>query len=199
MTGAQGFRESRCDVFVESLALNGRMRDALVAISGLTYSKSLHILISPLPRLPLARCPLIPILLRLCASLSSLFFRIIGVSLTGTGTTASLDRSSMPLIDFRVLRTNGPVGGPILGPLIDDEDVKGCRGGEEGRMAEGRGRWGTENFKKSTWGSDLDDVGSEGASARRSSLSVREDREGALLLVIVVGFDGLTGGGGESD
>lgn len=110
-------------------------------------------LISPRPRLELALCPLIPMLLLLCASLNSLFFRIIGVSLSAKGTTASVERSCIPLMDFRVFRvfrTNGPLGGPILGRPEVEVEEKGCFGGEAGRGAEGRGRCDMEKLRKST-------------------------------------------------
>ena len=106
-------------------------------------------LISPLPRLELALCPLIPIELLRCASRNSLFFRIIGVSLSGTGTTASALRSAIPRIDFLVFRTNTPVGGPIVeGPAAADVEMERL-GGEAGREESGFGRCDDGKFKKS--------------------------------------------------
>ena len=114
-------------------------------------------LISPRPRLELARCPLIPNeLLLCCASLNSLFFRIIGVSLSGTGTTDSVLNPSIPipLIDFLVFLTNPVVsGGPIvaidrLGP------PGGCLGGEDGRGPVGLGREESAKVRNSTGGID---------------------------------------------
>jgi hypothetical protein len=76
-------------------------------------------LISPLPRLLLARCPrLVRLLRRDWSSLNCLFFLIIGVSLSGKGTSRSVLKSSgsKPKRDmlFLVFLINGSLGGPIL-------------------------------------------------------------------------------------
>ena len=79
-----------------------------------------------------------------CASRNSLFFLIIGVSLSGMGTTLSVlvppaSINPYPLIDLRVFRTKPVPGGG--GGIDDPPGVLGARrGGDSGRGADGRGR-----------------------------------------------------------
>lgn len=85
---------------------------------------------SPRPRLELARCPRMPSeLRRVCASLNSLFFLIIGVSRSGTVTISSVINSTgSGAIDFLVFLTNTS-GGPMRLRLAHE----GCeivRGGD---------------------------------------------------------------------
>jgi hypothetical protein len=111
MSRSDWFGDGRWYMRVEHCRIHWRVWYAFTSIPCSAIRSEEDSLRSPLPRLEFARWPRIPSELRRnWASLNPLFFLIIGVSLSASGTNSSTDVSTWKLaIDFLVFRTNPSV------------------------------------------------------------------------------------------